>query len=235
MNGKVVLKTVGILSFVVFFAGCLSQLKTREDLRGQTTTSQAPQASQGAVAPTSESTVVEAEPIPAYEQVEKNEEIRRLYGRVEEAENQVRELRESMIELAGSRQKEKEEAAAKLQAYEEAIRNLEAQIESLKAAPQAKAAAPKKEEGKKADPREDYHKGEDFFRQKKWKEAIVSYQKYRETYPKGKFYADATFNIGVCFVQLGLKEESKSFFEEVKVKFPNSPLAKKAEKQLKSL
>lgn len=233
MSGRMVLRSVAMMFFVAFLTGCLSQLKTREDLRGQTPASQAPEA-EVQVSEVSESVEVEAEPLPAYEQQEKNEQIRMLYGRVEEAENQVRELRESMIELANSRQKEREEAAARLQAYEEAIRKLETQIESLKTTP-AKAASPKKEVKKKSNLREDYYKGEEFFRQKKWKEAIVSYQRYREDYPKGKFYADATYNIGICFVQLGLKDESKSFFEEVKVKFPKSPLAKKAEKQLKSL
>lgn len=236
MSVKIVFKAIVMLSCAVLFSGCLSQLKTREDLRGQTPTT--PTASPETQA--GEESV--PEPLPAYEQQEKNEQIRILYGRVEEAENQVRELRESMIELANSRQQEKEESQAKLQAYEEAIRNLEAQIQSLKSSPSSKSSKGEKKTTKEngesdanANLREDFYRGEDFFRQKKWKDAIVSYQKYRDAYPKGKFYPEATYNMGLCFIQLGLKDESKSFFEEVKVKFPKSPLAKKADKQLKSL
>ena len=226
-------KVLLMVGFALLLSSCLSQLKTRQDLKGQTTPSQNPVASSTAdeEAPA---------PVPVFKQEERNEQIRSLYGRVEESENQVRELRESMLELATSRQQEKQEAEAKLLAYEEAIKKMEAQIQELK---EAKTSAPEKPKAQakgngkdtNAKLREDFYRGEDFYKRKLWKDAIVSYQKYREEYPKGQAYPEATYKIGMCFLQLGLKDESKSFFEEVTLKFPKSPLAAKAQKQLKSL
>lgn len=226
---------VSLLAGSILVTGCLNQLKSRKDLKGDTQISQPPQ-EEVYVSENTESTPS----APVFKQEERNEQMRVLRGRVEEAENQVNELRESMIQLAESRQQEKEQAAGKLQAYEEAIRKLEQEILALKNNKHEAARAPKKSVKKSganssAQLREDYHRGEDHFRQKKWKDAIVSYQKYREDFPKGKLYPDATYKIGLCFLELGLKDESKSFFEEVKVKYPKSPLAKKADKQLKSL
>ena len=101
------------------------------------------------------------------------------------------------------------------------------------AAAASSTSSAKKAAASKGD--DNYQKGEGLYGQKKWKEAIVAYQKYRENQPKGKFYAEATYKMGESFLALGMKDESKSFFEEVRVKYPKSPLAKKAEKQLKSL
>ena len=127
MNKSVVSLLMGLM--LLSTSGCLSKLKTRQDLKGQTTPSQAePQeeiqtASEGSEAPAE---------VPVYKQEERNEQIRSLYGRVEEAENEVQELRNSMIELAKSRQEEKAQSEAKLQAYEEAIKTLETQIQEMK-------------------------------------------------------------------------------------------------------
>lgn len=227
--------------FVALLPACLSQLKTREDLKGQTPGSQSSSNSEVVTSEPLEEQEPEGVPLPAYKQEEKNIQMRTLYGRVEEAETQVRELREAMLELAESRQKEKTESEAKLLAYEEAIKKLETEIATLKNPPVEKKSDKREKStsssGKDSNAklREDYYRGEDFFRQKKWKEAIVAYQKYRESYPKGKFYPESTYKIGLCFVELGLKDESRSFFDEVRLKFPKSSLAKKAEKQLKSL
>ena len=69
---------------------------------------------------------------------------------------------------------------------------------------------------------------------KKWKDAIVVFSKYRDQFPKGKKYADATYKIGVCFQELGMKEEAKPFLEEVVAKFPGTSEAKKASFRLKA-
>jgi TolA-binding protein len=75
----------------------------------------------------------------------------------------------------------------------------------------------------------------EMFSGKKWKDAAAAFQKYREAFPKGKAYSDATYKIGVCFQELGLKDEAKSFYDEVVAKFPKSKEAKKARIRLKSL
>lgn len=223
-----------MVSLAFTLSSCLSNLKSRDDLKGQTTPSQS------SVVTVSDEEAPSA--VPVFKQEERNEQIRNLYGRVEESENQVRELRESMLELANSRLQEKQEAEAKLLAYEEAIKKMEVQIQELKESKEGKSSAPpskvsSKENGKDSNAklREDFYRGEDFYKRKLWKDAIVSYQKYREDYPKGQAYPEATYKIGMCFLQLGLKDESKSFFEEVSLKFPKAPIAKKAKAQLKSL
>ena len=52
-------------------------------------------------------------------------------------------------------------------------------------------------------------------------------------YPNGKKYALATLKIGIAFQELGLKEDAKTFFDDVIAKNPNSPLAKQAKERLK--
>ena len=73
------------------------------------------------------------------------------------------------------------------------------------------------------------------FSKKKWREAIVGYEKYRELNPKGKRYGVSTYKIGVCFQELGMKAEAKVFFEEVVSKFSKSKEYKKAKFRLSKL
>ena len=70
---------------------------------------------------------------------------------------------------------------------------------------------------------------------KKFKDAILAYQKYRDGNPKGRHYGEATFKMGVCFQEMGLKDEAKVFYEEVISKFPGSKDAKKAAVRAKQL
>lgn len=76
---------------------------------------------------------------------------------------------------------------------------------------------------------------EQHFADKQWKEAILEYEKYRKTYPKGKSFAESTYKIGVCFQELGLGEDARAFYEEVIAKFPKSREATRADTRLKSL
>lgn len=73
------------------------------------------------------------------------------------------------------------------------------------------------------------------FEGKKWKEAILSYEQYREKNPKGKHAAEAAYKTGVCFQELGMNEEAKVFYQDVLAKFPQSDMAKKAQSRLKTL
>lgn len=87
---------------------------------------------------------------------------------------------------------------------------------------------------------------EDYFEKQDWKKAILNYEKFRDEQSassKNNFanepglatkYSDATFKIGVCFQELGMGDEAKTFFEEVIVKFPKSAEARRAKKRLKS-
>jgi TolA-binding protein len=73
------------------------------------------------------------------------------------------------------------------------------------------------------------------FEDKKWKEAILSFEQYREKNPKGKHAAEAAYKTGVCFQELGMIEEAKVFYQDVLAKFPQSDMAKKAQSRLKAL
>lgn len=84
-------------------------------------------------------------------------------------------------------------------------------------------------------PKGNYASGEYWLAKKEWKKAAKGYQEYRELNPNGRRYVDATFKIGVCFENLGLKKEAKAFYQEVVSKAPGSDLAKRASKQLKAL
>lgn len=101
-----------------------------------------------------------------------------------------------------------------------------AQATSAVAAVEKTTPAPKEKE------KDNYDAAEDLFNKKEWKSAILSYQSYRDTNPKGKNYADATYKIGVSFQELKMKDEAKVFFEEVVQKYPKSPAARKAKFRL---
>lgn len=172
-----------------------------------------------------------------------DEQMRALSGRIEANENLIQRMQAAEQQKKEAWIQDKQMEDRKLQAYEDAIRKLEAQVQALNdevtklketPPPPEPQAAPKSatKKGKSSGP---YEAGEDHFGAKKWKDAIVSFQKYRDQNPKGKNYADATYKIGVCFQELGMKDEAKSFMEEVTAKFPNSKEAKKAAFRLKNL
>jgi len=104
-----------------------------------------------------------------------------------------------------------------------------AQAESAVAAVEKTAPAIKEKD------KDSYEAAEDLFNKKEWKSAILSFQSYRDTNPKGKNYADATYKIGVSFQELKMKDEAKVFFEEVVQKFPKSPAARKSKFRLGQL
>jgi TolA-binding protein len=180
-------------------------------------------------------------PPPQADREEFDEQLRALNGRVESNEGAISQMRAGEQQKKEAWLKDKQLEDQKLQAYEDAIRKLEAQVQSLtedvkvlKNPPPVEVEPPAASAGKKGG-KGPYDAGEEQFTAKKWKEAIVSFQKYRDQNPKGKNYADATYKIGVCFQELGMKDEAKSFMEEVTAKFPNSKEAKKAVFRLKSL
>ena len=176
---------------------------------------------------------------------ELDDQMRNLNGRVDSIENQMSQInavndseKRSVTEMA-------KYADTKFTAYEEELKKMEAKVTALEAELAALKAA-------KAEPtvtpsagsiagaisgkgKTAYDEGEDLFNAKKWKEAIVAYQKYRDADPKGKMYADATYKIGVCFQELKMKDEAKAFFDEVVSKHPQSKEAKKAAFRMKTL
>lgn len=173
---------------------------------------------------------------------EYNTQLRELGGRVERLEsqqeqesNQRDKNRKSEQDAAGESAKTVnllKEEMIKMQSQLAALQN---QVQELQAAATAAAAKPAPAEAKDDAKSTPYDTGEELFGKKDWKKAILSYQKYREAYPKGKRFPDATYKIGVCFQELGMKTEAASFYEEVITKFPGSETAKKAKVRIKKV
>jgi TolA-binding protein len=225
-----------VLSLTAMSLGACVSLKTRKeireeggDLEKQTQTQRREEA---------RTRKEEKAPPPAPKADDIDDQMRQLNGRVDTAENQVQQLNAAVVAEKESVTQMAKAIDQKFLNYEEAIKKLELQVATLTeqvnsmqkpaAAGGGAAAAPK---GRSA-----YDEGEEAFAAKKWKEAIVSYQKYRDSNPKGKQYADATYKIGMCFQELKMKDEAKAFFDEVVSKYPGSKEAKKAafrSKQLK--
>ena len=90
--------------------------------------------------------------------------------------------------------------------------------------------------GKVQDKDNPFSGAEELFRQQKWSEAIIEYEKYRGTSEKkDDRWAEATYKIGLCFQKMNLNREARSFYEEVISNSPNSPVSVMAKKQLQSL
>jgi TolA-binding protein len=187
---------------------------------------------------------------------ERDELIRTLNGRVESLENQIAAANKEKA-AASSQDSQKiallQEALAKMEAQ---IKNLEAQQIQAKAQQEAAALAAKnappeeapvkvvKKNGKDpvAKPGEKntgaanaYEIAQGHFANKEWKKAILNYQKYVDEHPKGKEISDSKYKIGVCFQELGMKEEAMAFFEEVVANYGKTESGKKAKLRLSKL
>ncbi len=189
-------------------------------------------------------------PAPQYQE-DTFEQLRNLSGRIDVVENQVSQLNAANAGEKDTVAKTKKELDQKFVAYEEALRKLEAQVqaltedmskmrEELAAAAAANAANTKdkkgdKDKNKKGNNSAAYEEGESLIGQKKWREAIIAFEEYRKANPKGKHYADATYKIGVCMQEVGMRAEAKLFYDEVIAKFPGSKEAKKAAYRLKTI
>ncbi len=172
------------------------------------------------------------------------EEMRGLRGRVEVIEHhsgQSAQESEGVKRYASEQLADTNKKILLLQeglgAMEKNLYQLNAEVNALKAekaamvaqasAAQVKAAT----EAKKSS----YEVGQEFFDQKDWKKAILNFQKYRDENPNGKKFPEATYKMGVSFQELGMKDEAKTFYDELVGKFPASNEAKKAKIRLKSI
>jgi len=102
----------------------------------------------------------------------------------------------------------------------------EAAVESLGnylKAPKAKAAVE----------RASFLRGEAYFHLKQYKKAIVDFSKIVESFAHSKLAPTATLRIGQSFEALGMKEEARSFYQELAEKYPKSQEAKKVRSRLK--
>lgn len=235
--------SIWICSFSMLLTGCL---QTRAELRGDTDASQglpeqtrSQQAQQKVAQNTSGSTAApvalppKAVPVATrFEEVD--EQMRQLSGRVDVVENQLNQLNAAAANEKGSGTAEKKALEDRLLIYEEAIKKLEAQVQALEEARKTPTTQAGSSKASASAGLQIHAEGDAHFKGKKWKDAIVSFSNYRDQFPKGKNYADATYKIGVCFQELGMKDQAKPFLEEVISKYPGTKEAQKASFRLKS-
>ncbi|QDK46764.1 hypothetical protein DOM22_17175 [Bdellovibrio sp. ZAP7] len=178
------------------------------------------------------------------------EQMRAMNGRIDVVENNLQN--NNLEKQLKNTQQQNEALNKKIDLLQEGFTNLEkqvyalnAQVNAMNASRQAaeaaataaaeKAAAEKAAEKAERSKKSGYEIGQEQFNKKEWKQAILSFQKYRDESPKGSHFADATYKIGVSFQELGMKEEAKTFFDEVLSKFPKSDEARRAKIRLKGL
>ncbi len=148
-----------------------------------------------------------------------NSQLRELSGRLEVVEKQVSQNNLNMNSI---------NVDQKLKNYEIALANLEAKVNSGNSVNVQNSNI-------QTTNLNAFGRGESYFKQKDWQKAISEYQLYREQYPKGKDYSEATYKIGVCFQELNMKSEAKVFYQEAVSKYPRSKAAKKSKFRLKQL
>lgn len=193
------------------------------------------------------------------EKSESSKELVQMQAQKDSLENQVSDLQTDLRDMMGrlgtlekqrldevEQGKESDDTTTqkneeRIKAYEETIVMLESQVKDLQVETAAlkklalNSIASKKSRSKAKAPRGPFYVAEASFKTKDWQKAITGYQSYREKYPKGRKYKDATYKIGVCFQELGMLTEAKAFFDEVIERYPKTSEARKAQRRLKSL
>jgi TolA-binding protein len=165
-------------------------------------------------------------------------EIRNLNGKIENLEHKISLLSESQKNGVTESNKKTEDVLSQMKVFDEALSALERKVENIEVAViksgvnNEKAAGDKKVTSSKD---ADFVEAEKLFEEKNWKKAIQSYQKYRETNPRGRHWALSTYKIGVAFQELGMKSEARAFYEEVIEKLPKDPSSKKAQFRLNQI
>ncbi len=183
---------------------------------------------------------------------ERDELIRNLNGRVESLESQLQQLQKEKI----AAQQTVSPDAQKVLLMQDALMKMELQIQKLegeKSTSATTATASHKASEKSSDSNLGINKentaqsakssakqsafdiAEEHFEKKEWKKAILSYQASVEEFPKGKTVAESKYKIGVCFQELGLKDEASAFYEEVIAQYPKQESGKKAKIRLATL
>ncbi|KYG69462.1 hypothetical protein AZI87_09790 [Bdellovibrio bacteriovorus] len=166
------------------------------------------------------------------------EQMRSLNGRVDVVENRVGQGNSGIENAVRNTQQQNQDLNQKVTLLQEALTKMEKDIYTLNAEIQslkAERVAGQAERSAKQAKKNVYEVGEEFFNKKDWKQAILNYQKYRDDNPKGSKFADATYKIGVSFQELGMKDEAKTFYDEVVSKFPKSDEARRSKTRLKGL
>ncbi|MGQ9615815.1 MAG: cyclic nucleotide-binding domain-containing protein [Spirochaetota bacterium] len=84
-------------------------------------------------------------------------------------------------------------------------------------------------------PKIEFEMGRCLLAMKRYNEAIAVFTNMIKQYPKDENLKDALFNIGIAYKQQGDNARAASFFEKVLKMLPESPVDRKAKKELASL
>lgn len=166
--------------------------------------------------------------------LEYEEQFRLSTGKIEELQILAQRTQDKSQKRLG-------EENQQLRAYKDSVselliekKKLEGQILLLKA---ANRQAKKEVKSAKMSAKEHLDKGDRYFDNKKWSEAAAEYQAFRgkARSKKNEDYALATYKIGVCFQELGMEKEAKTFYKSVVKKHKKFKAVKYAEYRLAQL
>lgn len=216
-----------IMTFALFLSGCL---QTRTDVKA---------GEQGKVLQQQVSTLQKTNADVSSRFEEAEEQIRFLNGRVEALENQISQTKHESESVKRSSSETIQSQAQKMSILQEALTKMELEQDKMRSEMQALKSALQAESAPAASVpaqfKNTFDVAEALFAKKDFRQAILEYQKYREKFPKGKNVTVATYKMGVCFQELGLKDDAKAFYEEVISKSPKSDEAKKSKVRLQKL
>lgn len=186
---------------------------------------------------------------------EMKSELSRISGKVEDIEKERREEAESKDRVTRDDLKRLD---ARLAEFEQAQANIIAEIKRLDAGLSQVDQVDLFEKGKKAykaGEHEDalklfaqylrapngkfveearFLRGEVYFELQDCRKAVAEYTPFQEKFQASKFAPKAFLRMGLCFEQMGMKNDAKLFFQELVDKYPKSPEAKSAQKKLSS-
>lgn len=164
-------------------------------------------------------------------------QIREYSGKVEELQIRLDRAQSSSSQRLGQEN-------AELAAYKESVavllkekKELQAEIAKLKLDNQSTNS---KLQMANKSINEHMDSGDALFDDKKWTEAITEFQAYRDKAKKSNLtntedFALATYKIGVCFQELKMKQEAKTFYNSVLKKNAQTKAAKYAKYRLENL
>ena len=232
-NNPKFLVSFGVLASVLFLStGCL---QTRSDLKS---------GEQKQVLQQQVGTLQRTNADTSNRIADLEEQIRFLSGRIEVLENKLSTAHNDSEQLRKNAVETDQSQNQKLAIFQDALTKMEQNLNALQAdvagvkaqnlAAETRKEVQAKEDQKNAE-KNPFDSGEAAFEKKNYKAAILDYEKYRNKNPKGKNFAAATYKMGLSFQELGMKDEAKTFYDEVIAKHPKSEEARKAKSRLQKL
>ena len=161
-------------------------------------------------------------------------ETRELHGKIEVLENRMGQNAMAQEKTKKAAEDQSAELAKKVQILQDELAKLQEQLTQVAGEVASRPAETSAVNSGKND-RSHFELAEDLFEKKDYRKAILNFQKFRETRPRDKKVPEAIYKIGVSFQELGMKDEARTFYEELLAKYSNSQEAKRAKIRLKKL